>query len=189
VALAVFANLWLFGPLVTRQLAARPATDAAVRTTTAVTWLESGVKENVLPGRARAVVNFRILPGDDVNAVLAHVRDTVDTTWVRVRVLEGSREPTSVSDPGLPSYRVVARTIREVFPEALVAPALVLGGTDSRYFSGIAQAVYRFGPLHFRIGDGERLHGVNERVCVDELPQMARFYHRLLVNSRADFPP
>jgi carboxypeptidase PM20D1 len=188
-AKAVFANLWLFGPWVTHRLAGRPATDAAVRTSTAITWLESGVKENVLPGRARAVVNFRILPGDDVNAVLAHVGRTVDTTQVHLRVLEGAREPSPISDPSLAGYGVVARTVREVFPEALVAPGLVLGGTDSRSFTEIAEAVYRFGPLHFRLDDGKRLYGVNERVRVDELPQMARFYHRLLMNSRAAFPP
>ncbi len=49
------ANLWLFAPLVERQLAAKPSTDAWIRTTTAPTVIAGGVKDNVLPARARAV--------------------------------------------------------------------------------------------------------------------------------------
>jgi carboxypeptidase PM20D1 len=183
----VFANLWLFAPVVKRQLAADPATDAAVRTTTAVTILESGIEENVLPSRARAVVNFRIRPGERVPDVLAHVGKLVDTTRVTVRLLPGSRDPSPVSDPEAPSFRVVARAVRAVFPEALTAPALVLGGTDSRQFAGITDATYRFAPFRFRKGDGERLHGVDERLAVADFREMVRFYRRLIEGSAAAF--
>ncbi|MBI4254588.1 MAG: peptidase dimerization domain-containing protein, partial [Candidatus Rokubacteria bacterium] len=60
----MFANLWLFGPLVRRQLARSPATNAAIRTTSAVTIVKGGTRDNVLPKSASAVVNFRILPGE-----------------------------------------------------------------------------------------------------------------------------
>src|SRR4029453_18154488 len=73
----VLANLWLFGPLAEKQFAADPAGNARIRTSTAATVFQAGVKENVLPHRARAVVNFRILPGDSIAAVLRHVRETV----------------------------------------------------------------------------------------------------------------
>lgn len=70
----VMANLWLFRPLVERQLARRPAANALLRTTTAATLIEGGVKDNILPARARAVVNFRIRPGDTIASVTDHVR-------------------------------------------------------------------------------------------------------------------
>jgi carboxypeptidase PM20D1 len=60
---ALFANLWLTRSLVMRRLEHSPTTNAMVRTTTAPTIFRAGTKDNVLPSYARAVVNFRILPG------------------------------------------------------------------------------------------------------------------------------
>ena len=88
----VFANLWLFRPLVERQMAAQPSTNAAMRTTTAATIIEGGVKENVLPSKARAVVNFRILPGDSVKSVLDHVNQTINDARVKVTHYRRDRE-------------------------------------------------------------------------------------------------
>src|SRR5262249_5640558 len=82
-------NLWLFSPLVTRLLARTPATNASVRTTTAPTILEAGVKENVLASRARAVVNFRLLPGDSVVATTVHVREVIDDPRVKLTPVGG----------------------------------------------------------------------------------------------------
>ncbi len=94
----VFANLWLFKPLVERQLSSLPAMNAGLRTTTAVTVIEGGVRDNVLPTSARAVVNFRILPGDSIEGVEAHVRDTVNDTRVKIaRHGAPASEPSAVS--------------------------------------------------------------------------------------------
>src|SRR6185436_16994873 len=68
------ANRWLFAPLLERSLARIPSGNAGLRTTTATTVVHGGVKSNVLPVRARAVVNFRLIPGDTAAAVLEHVR-------------------------------------------------------------------------------------------------------------------
>jgi carboxypeptidase PM20D1 len=72
------ANLWLFRPLVLGRLEDMPDTNALVRTTTAPTMLEGSIKENVLPVRPRAVVNFRIRPGETIASVTEHVRRTID---------------------------------------------------------------------------------------------------------------
>jgi carboxypeptidase PM20D1 len=183
----VFANLWLFSPIIKANLARKPATDATMRTTAAVVRLESGVSVNVVPSQARAVVSFRIRPGDTVAGVMRYVQGTVDTSRIHVKLLADSREPTPVSDPESATFRVVAGAIRQVFPDAVVAPALVLGGTDSRHFTGIADAVYRFLPLWFRPGDDARIHGTNERVAVENVTEMVRFYRALIQAASRPF--
>jgi carboxypeptidase PM20D1 len=67
----VFANLWLFGPVVKRLMLMDPSSASSLRTTTAVTIVEGGVKANVLPIRARAVVNHRIRPGETISSASA----------------------------------------------------------------------------------------------------------------------
>jgi carboxypeptidase PM20D1 len=123
----VFANLWLFRPLVEWQMARAPQTDATIRTTTAPTMFHGGVKENQLPTSARAVVNFRILPGDTVDSVLEHVRKTIDDPAVKVAVLGHGDDPSPVSDVNAPAFAYLNRTVRATNPDVVVSPFLVLG--------------------------------------------------------------
>src|SRR4030042_6987559 len=115
----VFANLWLFAPLLIRLLGRVPETAAMVRTTTAPTIFQAGVKDNVVPGHARAVVNFRILPGDSIQGVLDHVRRTVADGRVRVSALPEPREHSHTSPADSQNFALLARTIREVFPDTV----------------------------------------------------------------------
>lgn len=175
------SNLWLLRPLVERQLGqGGGATNAMLRTTTAMTIVNAGNKENVLPGRAEAVVNFRILPGDTVAGVLAHVKRAIADERIDVQTLGTAAEPSKLSSSDSAPYRKIERTVREVFPDSIVAPGLMLQASDARHFDTIAEHSYRFMPARFRPADLARLHGTNERVAVDQLPDMVRFYHRLL---------
>ncbi len=178
----VLANLWLFGPLVERRLAATPAMNAAMRTTTAVTMCEGGVKENVLPSRARGVVNFRILPGDTVATVEEHVRQTVADPRVQVRTLEWASDPSAISPVEAASFRLVQRTIRQVFPGTVVAPSLVLGATDARHYQALSENIYRFVPFRLTAEDLHRIHGTDERISVEDYAQLVAFYIQLLRN-------
>ncbi len=174
------ANRWLFGGLLKRFLEGNPGTNAAVRTTTAVTMIEGSPKDNVLPSRARAVVNFRILPGDTPESVLAHVRRAVDDPQVTVEAIGNPSSASPVSPLDSPDLERLQATIAEVFPGAIFAPSLVLGGTDSRHYTGVSDDVYRFAPFRYGPGDLPRNHGIDERVAVDQLGDAVRFYRRLI---------
>jgi len=179
----VLSNLWLFGPLIELQAASDPAANARLRTTTAATIISGGVKENVLPLGARAVVNFRILPGDSVASVLEHVRKTVGP-GVKV-ALEGlqATEPSPTSDTGAPEFRLLQSTVAEVFPGTLVAPNLLSGGTDSKHYQRLTRNVYRFLAIAVGKEDLERIHGTNERVGIDAYAGAVRFFVRLLLKT------
>lgn len=181
----VMSNRWLLAPALERVLSGKPSTDALLRTTTAPTLLEGSVKENVLPRRVRAAVNFRIHPADSIEEVVEHVRATVADPRVQVRALPAAAEPSPVSPVDAPGYRSVERSIRAAYPGALVAPGLVLGQTDGRHFARVSAAVYRFAPLRLRDEDLSRLHGLNERVAVKDHAAAARFYAQLLRDTEA----
>jgi carboxypeptidase PM20D1 len=182
---AAFANLWLSGPLVRRLLAASPGSNAVLRTTTAVTLIQGGVKENVLPGSARAVVNFRILPGDSIAAVLQHVRSTAADPQVAVAPLPGGSEPSPVSSPEAPAFALVQRAVRQVLPEAVVAPSLVVGATDARHYQALSPNVYRFMPVLVGREDLARFHGKDERISLEDYARCVRFYRQLFRNADA----
>ncbi len=177
------SNLWLLRPVVEGLLSQGAATNAMLRTTTAMTVLNAGNKENVLPGQAEAVVNFRLLPGDSSAAVIAHVRQVINDDRITIKPLSPPAEASRISSASAPAYQLVERTVREVFPDALVAPGLVIVGTDSRHFEAVADQVYRFMPIRFTPDDLPRLHGTDERIAITQLVDMVRFYHRLLAQG------
>ncbi len=173
-------NLWLLAPVVSRALLAVPDIAPMVRTTTAATIFQAGVKDNVLPGRARAVVNFRIFPGDSIASVVAHVERVVDDERVQITPSEKRREPSSVSEVGTPVYELLTETIREVYPDAVPAPYLISGGTDARYFREISDGVYGFMPVRMGMTDVKRAHGNDERIPLDSFIEGIDFYARMM---------
>lgn len=181
-------NRWLFGPVLQAQLEKGASTNAMMRTTTALTVVAAGNKDNVLPGRAEAVVNFRLLPGDSQAAVMDHVRSTINNPSIALSPLAGSAEPSRVADTASPGYQAIQRSVRELFPGTVVAPGLMLGATDARHFEPFTQQVFRFSPVKAKPEDLARFHGTNERIAVDNLVDLIRFYHRLLQQT-AGAPP
>jgi len=169
---------------VLRRLAKAPGTNAAIRTTAAVTVLRAGEKDNALPTEARALVNLRILPGESLAGVTARVRQALGDPAVAVTP-QLAFEPSAVASTGSPGYRVVAATVREVFPDAVVAPGLMVAGTDSRHYRAVAEAAYRFLPLRLGPEGVSRLHGVNERIAVASYAEVIAFYARLLLRANA----
>ncbi|MBI2422586.1 MAG: M20 family peptidase [Candidatus Hydrogenedentes bacterium] len=179
----VFANADLLAPLLQSQLAASPATNASIRTTTAPTMLDAGIKDNVLPSHARAVVNFRILPGDTSESVLKHVQAVINDERVTAKPLAEGSEPSPISPVDSPAFALLQKTLRETTPEAIVAPGLVVGGTDSQHYAAITSGIYRFLPLWLTGPDLARIHGSNERIAIENYQRVAAFYTRLLQNA------
>lgn len=179
----IFANMWLFKPVVLQILARAPTTNATIRTTTAPTIVGGGTKVNVLPGRARGVVNFRILPGDSSVGVLAHVRRVIADSTITVRILGEVREPSPTTPTNTPEFEIVERSVRQGYPTAIVAPFLMIGGTDTRHFESLTRNIFRLVPARVEAGDATRAHGANERMGVDSFRQAVRTYAQLMLNG------
>ncbi len=179
----VIANRWLTEPVLLAQFEKLPETNAMIRTTLAVTVVNAGEKDNVLPGTAHAIMNLRLLPGDTVAGTLVNMRATLAGTGVEVRQYGDAIDPSPVSDSKSDGYRRLAVTVRQVFPEAIVAPALVIAATDARHYTGIADNVFRFLPTRLGAKDMGRMHGRDERISVDNYGEIIRFYAQFLRNS------
>jgi carboxypeptidase PM20D1 len=181
---ALLANLWITRGLVLDRMAATPATNAMVRTTIAPTVLQAGGKDNVLPERARAIVNVRILPGDSVHGALAHVRETVNDERVDVRDVGAfSAEPSAVSSSASESFRRVELAIRRTVPDAIVAPYLVVGATDARHYADMSDSVLRFLPVRLTQADLDGMHGSDERISIASYEAAIRTYREILLQT------
>ncbi|MEM5773643.1 MAG: M20/M25/M40 family metallo-hydrolase, partial [Anaerolineaceae bacterium] len=175
-----FNNLWLFGSAVRNELARSPQTNALLRTTTAVTMIEGGIKDNILPPHSAAKVNFRLIPGDSVEDVVEHVRKAVDDDRIRIDCPSNGRGASPVSATNSPAYSLLCDTIRGMFGNMPIAPMLVTGATDARHYHSICSNIYRFSPVVSGKEDANRVHGVGERISVENLERMQQFFIELM---------
>jgi carboxypeptidase PM20D1 len=157
--------------------------NASIRTTTSPTIFEAGIKENVIPTAARATINFRIIPGETVEDVVAHIRNVVADERVQITVLNKGSNPTPVSPIDGLAYETIDRSIKEIYDNVVTGPNLVVGATDARHFSDLSTNVYRFTPFHVNEGNLTCFHGVDERIGVEEFKDGIRFYRRVIING------
>lgn len=161
----IFGNLWLTGGLVAQQMAGDQTTNSFVRTTTALTMINAGVKENVVPQSAQAKINFRLLPGDTREAVIARVTEIVDDPQVQISSERWDNLP-PVSDHEAEGFLVISEAVNEVFPDALVVPSLLTATTDTRHYIDLAEHQYRFHGVEMETSQANSIHGTDEYVEV-----------------------
>ena len=166
-----FANPWIFKKPILEGLNAH--------TTTAPTIIDGGVKNNVIPTVAEATINFRILPGETIESVKQHIENTISDK-VKVEPVGFLTNPSPVSSIDSESFKILEKTIRDMFPNSIVVPGLVGGGTDARYFYEISDDVYRFYPVRLGPESLTRFHGIDEKISKDNYIQIVEFAYHLI---------
>ena len=167
------------GPLAKTLAGSSPQLAAMTRTTRAVTQLRGSSSKNVVPERATATLNVRILPGATVDSTVADIARVVDDPAVQLRVLDGA-DPAPVSPSSGPAWDAIAASIGEVFPDAAVAPYVMLQASDSRHFAAISDRVYRFLPFDLRQEELQSIHGIDERIRVATSHRAIAFFDALV---------
>lgn len=182
-ARAIFANKWLFKGVILKIYEGGTNSNALVRTTTAPTIFTAGVKDNVVPTKAEAVVNFRTLPGETSADVIAHLKKVMEDDRVSITLLDGLKEPAPVSPVDVPGFATIHATLKQVYPEALVAPTMMIASSDSRKYIDVSKNIYNFAPMIVTSGDLESIHGLDERNKIEDYKRGIGFYYQLLRNS------
>ena len=165
------ANPWLFKKPILEGLNAH--------TTTAPTIIHGGIKNNVIPTVAEATINFRILPGETIETVEEHIKNTISDK-IKVERSGFLTNPSPVSSIESEGYKALQQTIRNVFPSSIVIPGLVGGGTDARYFYDISDDVYRFYPIRLGPESMTRFHGIDEKISKDNYKEIVLFSYHLI---------
>ena len=80
----IFKNSWLFSGMIKKELSKKYSTNALIRTTAATTMISSGESENVLPHKASATINFRLIPGDSIKDIMPYLKKVIDNPKVKV---------------------------------------------------------------------------------------------------------
>ena len=172
-----FSNPWLFKKIIIGTYEKSGAGNAMIRTTTAPTIINAGVKDNVVPTQAKATVNFRLLPGNTSVEVEGRVKEIINDDRVVISKYKGAfAEASAVTPMDSYAYQKVEATIMKTYPQLLTSPFLMIGATDSRHFGEVSPNIVKFSPMIDPVG----FHGINERVSLESYQTALWFYEQLL---------
>ena len=176
----VFANLWLFKPVL--DLICRLSggeMNALVRTTTAFTQMQGSNGRNVLPAEAYLISNMRLNPADTVESATEYLKNAVNDDTVEIEVLE-SFEPSPISETGCESWNKVAQAVSHTWPGCIVTPYLMVQCSDSRHYGKLSNHVYRFSAMDMTAEERRSIHGNNEKIRLESISRAVEFYIRLM---------
>ncbi len=175
----VFNNLWLTGGVVAYLMSQERLSNGFVRTTTALTMVNAGVKENVVPQRAEAKINFRLLPGDTPEYVVRTIREIVADDEIEI-LYELQADAPPVADYTGSGFAVIKAATHAIYPAAVVVPSLLFGATDTRHYVDLVDNIYRYHGVLMASAQAQSVHGTNEYVGVDSFEKSIEVAKKML---------
>jgi acetylornithine deacetylase/succinyl-diaminopimelate desuccinylase-like protein len=155
-----------------------PRLHALTRNTCSITRLEGSPKINVVPPKAHAEIDCRLLPDQDPGEFVDLLRTTINDPSVEIEVLMVFSAAVSPTDSVL--YRAITQVISERFPDASIVPGVAAGFTDSHYFRDLGIASYGFTPTVTPVEESARVHGNDERISVEEFRRGGRLLQEIV---------
>lgn len=176
----IFANLWLFKPVLDMICKSSGGEmNALMRTTVAFTQMQGSDVPNVIPTQASMVSNMRLNPEDTIDSAVEYIRKTVNNNDIELNVLNGAN-PSRISETYCDAWYKVANAVEGTWKNCIVSPYLMVQCSDSRHYGRISDKVYRFSAMDLTSEERRSIHGNNERIRVEVVGRAVEFYIRLM---------
>ncbi|MBA4196618.1 MAG: hypothetical protein C0459_03595 [Chitinophaga sp.] len=175
------SNRWLFGSTVKKIMNESAEGAAMLHTTIVPTMLESGVRENVVPTNAKAIVNSRILTGETTKDVINFMKKVIDDERVKIKISgDFNTEPSAATPFTSDAFKRIENAVYKIEDDVIPVPFLMLGATDSRVYRAISDGVVNFTP----VVDSKGYHGIDERLPIKDYQKAISFYTLILKEAQ-----
>ncbi len=175
VSRTAIANRWLLGGILKQTLSKSPASNALIRTTTAITMAKGSDAANVLSSSAVVTVNFRILPGDTVADVMEHVREICAGYDTEITVVS-QREASAVSPENTIGFEMIRECLTTLYPDVITTSYITVGGTDAYKYQNVSDNIYRFMPIELNGYEQRAIHSENEYISIENYGRMIDYF-------------
>jgi acetylornithine deacetylase/succinyl-diaminopimelate desuccinylase-like protein len=162
-----------------------PAYNATLRTGVSITMINGGIRANVIPSDATAVLNVRVLPDGDVAADVAEMNRVGGEPRVTFTLRGAVQKAPPVSASSSPLFQAMEAAARDMAPDAVVIPFMSTGATDAAALRAAGIPTYGILPLPLEMEDELRMHGDNERAPIASVGWATEYIYRILLNVAA----
>lgn len=179
----VFANLWLFGPLLKILLSKiNPQGGTMLGTMCYFTSINGGKEKQVQTKEVEATAFLRCVNDEDLKNDIEEIKKIANKYSIIIEEDEGEYyKPTNLK---MPAYDYVKRTVNEVFPSVAVAPYILPAGSDSRHMTEVCSCTLRFAPIDITPEQFSSVHNNNENINIDIIGNSVTFYKILVENYK-----
>lgn len=118
---------------------------------------------------------LRCIREDDLYQGLEKIKEIAAKHGVEIE-----RDYCQPTDYKTPQYKMLEGVINDVFPDVIVAPFLLVAGTDARRFTDVADNIFRFAPIDLDQEQYASVHGANEHIMLQNVGQCVCFYKELI---------
>ncbi len=179
----IFANLWLFRPVL-NMICKKSGGElnALVRTTVAFTQMQGSKGMNVIPPKASMLANLRLMHGDTVESAIERIRKAVNNDKITLTPIYGMN-PSRISRTEGEGWELIKNAIADTWPDAVISPYQMMACSDSRHYGRISDRVYRFSAMALSKKERGGIHGNDEHIPLETLERIVEFYLRILQNA------
>jgi acetylornithine deacetylase/succinyl-diaminopimelate desuccinylase-like protein len=185
-----------------REIGKDPLLHAIMRNTIAPVFLNAGFRGNVIPGSADATLNFRTIPGTNVDELISEIKAVIDDPRVEVTNAGARGMPAGSNAEAYAAYiraanhmkpstkdtdlfRALVKQSNVVFPGVPVTTYLFQAGTDAAAWRSRDIPVYGIYPYPISADDLTRMHGNDERVSIKSLEEGTDLIYKTLLQVAA----
>ncbi len=178
----LFANLWLFGPVLKRMMPSiNLQMEAMLGTTCAFTMAQGSGGRNVIPQQAWVNCNLRFMSNQSSEEALNVLRSIAARFNIEVEY-EGGRDSTPVTKIDSEGYGALVKALEQVYPGVPAIPYVLVGGTDCRHFNEVSDSCVRFSPIYMSAQQMSAMHAIDENVDISAIAKAVEFYRQLIKN-------
>ncbi len=141
---------------------------ALLRDTISPTTLSGSLKVNVIPSTAEAGLDCRLLPGTDAQAFLQRIKSLLGDNRITIDFIQ-KPDAGPISPSSGEAWDAIQKVVAMDFPNTFAVPWMTTGGTDSRFLREKGVPAYGFVPIVLDESERRRVHGVDERLSVENL--------------------
>nr|XP_026691312.1 N-fatty-acyl-amino acid synthase/hydrolase PM20D1-like [Ciona intestinalis] len=183
----ICSNIWIFKPLI-KWVLSKGMTKSMIQTTTAVTMIHGGLKSNVIPPSAWAIVNHRIHPSQTIQQIIDRDIAVINDDRVHVEKMKNfvaaEAHPVSPHDPTKDwPYHVLEKSVRQIYPKAVALPVSMVANTDTRHFLDFTKHIFRHNPVRLHVKELSMIHGRDEFITRSSFESSINFFYHLMLNA------
>lgn len=160
---------------------------STVRTSVVPTIIDAGFRRNVIPSEATAMLDIRMLPGEDVDGFYRELASIIDNPAIEIVPEDIYRPAAPPSKIDNEMFQVIEAVSERLYPQSTTLPIMATGATDMSQLRAKGTPAYGIGPartleeINSRFGS----HSDDERVSEESLQELVRFLWNIIIDIGA----